>query len=364
MSKANRVLQIVTHMNRGGLESMIMNYYRSIDRDRFQFDFLTHREHEGDFDAEIKKLGGRIYHVPPLNPFSGRYATALKQFYAAHPYRVVHAHLDCMSAYPLKAAKEAGVYKRIAHAHNTSQNKDIKYPIKLMSRGKIAKYATDLYACGREAGDWMYRGAPYTVLNNAIDARAYVYNADIRHEVRGSLRLDGKLVIGHIGSMNAVKNQTFLLEIFAALHEEMPESMLLLVGDGPDRKALEQKAAALRIADAVFFTGVRSDIPRLLQAMDVFVFPSLFEGLPVSLVEAQAAGLPCIVSDAVSVECRLTEQLRFLSLNRPARDWAGMIRRAAAVQRQDTYEEIRAAGYDVRENVKRLEELYQTGQEA
>lgn len=198
-----RVLQIVTYMGRGGLETMIMNYYRNIDRNKVQFDFLVHRQEEADYDKEIVALGGKIYHMPMLNPFSKSYFNALDSFFKEHKYDIVHCHLDCMSAYPLKIAQKNGVRVRIAHSHNKSQDKNLKYPIKLYSKRLIPKYATHLLSCGKAAGDWMFNGKPYTILNNAIDAQSYRFDKQIREEMREQLGFNQEdFVIGHVGRFN------------------------------------------------------------------------------------------------------------------------------------------------------------------
>lgn len=352
-----RILHIVTYMGRGGLETMLMNYYRSLDRSRVQFDFLTHRDFRADYDDEIEALGGKIYRLPSLNPFSRSYLGALDRFFGEHPeYRIVHSHLDCMSAIPLKAAKKHGVPVRIAHAHNSNQPRDAKYLLKLFYKRLIARNATQLFSCSEEAGRWMFGGADFRVLNNAIDAGKYAFDADICSAVRHELGLsaDG-LVVGHVGRFDPQKNHSFLVEIF----EKMPaETRLLLVGDGVLRPNVEQQAAALGIRDRIIFTGVRTDVDRLLQAMDVFLMPSLFEGLPVSIVEAQAAGLPCLISDKVPIECKKTELVTQIPLDASPAEWAEAVLSAAETPRRDTLEQIREAGFDIRANAELLQNYY------
>ena len=195
------------------------------------------------------------------------------------------------------AAARHNVPVRIAHSHSANQDKNLKYPIKLWYKRAIPKYATCLFACGKDAGDWMFGGVPYQIINNAIDAAAYAYDTAKRADVRQALGLGDELVVGHVGRFNQPKNHPFLLEIFAALLKKEPDSVLLLVGGGEDMPKMQAKAKTLGIAEHVRFLGVRSDVAELMQAMDVFVFPSLYEGLPVTMVEAQAASLPCIISD-------------------------------------------------------------------
>lgn len=355
-----RVLQVVTHMNRGGLETMLMNYYRHIDRRKVQFDFLVHRQERGAYDDEIEALGGRIYRFPRLVPWSRSYKKSLSQFFTAHPeYRTVHVHQDCLSSVILKEAEKCGVPVRIAHSHNSSQDKDLKYPIKLIYKRSIPRYSTDLFACGKQAGEWMFGGAPFRVLNNAIDTGLYRYDAAKSKKVRGELEIpEDALVTGHVGRFSSQKNHSFLIDIFAEVCKAEPEAYLLLVGDGELRKKTEEKVRALGLAEHVVFTGVRGDVPDLLGAMDVFVFPSLYEGLPVTLVEAQAAGLKCVISDCIPSDCNLTGLVSRCPLEEPAESWAEKIRAIKRVEHTDTCREIAAAGFDIGENARWLEEFY------
>lgn len=352
-----RILHIVTYMGRGGLETMLMNYYRAIDRTKVQFDFLTHRDFRADYDDEIEALGGKIYRLPTLNPFSKAYLGALDRFFGEHPeYRIVHSHLDCMSAIPLKAAKKHGVPVRIAHSHSSRQDRDLKYPLKLLFKRGIPHQATQLFACGREAGRWMFGTDDFRVLNNAIDAGRYACDPQVRSAVRSELGIPADaLVAGHVGRFMAPKNHSFLLRIFA----ELPETaMLLLVGDGELRQENEQLAEELGIRDRVIFAGLRSDVERMLQAMDVFVFPSLYEGLPLSIVEAQAAGLPCLISDKVPIECKKTDLVTQLPLDDTPAKWAEAVLSATELPRQDTLAQIRDAGFDICANAEWLQNYY------
>lgn len=349
-------------MGRGGLETMLMNYYRHMDRNKVQFDFLVHREFRADYDDEIEFLGGRIYRLPRLVPWSRGYRAALNRFFAEHTgYRIVHVHQDCMSSVILKAAQKHGIPVRIAHSHNSNQDKNLKYLIKLYYRHLIPRYATELYACGKQAGAWMFMGKPFRIVNNAIDAAKYAYTAERAERMRSNLGIGrDTLVVGHVGRFAPTKNHTFLLDIFAALCTKHADAKLLLVGDGDLRTSMEEKAAQLGIRDHVIFTGIRSDVAELMQAMDVFVFPSVYEGLPVTLVEAQAAGLPCIISSNIPPECKMTPLVEQISLDSPAESWAERILARTADARGDTYAQIAAAGFDIAENAGWLQNEYLT----
>lgn len=354
-----RVLQVVTHMERGGLESMLMNYYRHIDRERVQFDFLVHRQERAAFDDEIESLGGKLYRLPRLVPWSEGYLAALNHFFDEHPeYKIVHVHQDCLSSVILRAAAQHNIPVRIAHSHNANQDKNLKYPIKLWYKRSIPKYTTNLFACGKDAGDWMFGGAPYQIINNAIDATAYSFNPKKRIEMRHQLGLADKLIIGHVGRFNPQKNHLFLLDIFAALLKKEPNAVLLLVGGGEDMLKIQAKAHALGIAEHVRFLGVRSDVADLMQAMDVFVFPSLYEGLGIVLIEAQAAGLPCVVSDTIPREAYLTDLVTAERLSSSTETWADNILEKRNFPRTDRRAEIAAHGFDITTEAVKLQEFY------
>lgn len=300
-----RVLHVVTDMRYGGLETMLMNYYRKIDRKRVQFDFLEHRQGRTDYDCEIEKLGGKIYRLPPLNPFGIHYKHRLSIFFKEHPeYQIIHVHQDCLSSIILKVAKKYGVKVRIAHSHSNNQDKNLKYIIKMYYKRKIPKYATYLFACSEDAGRWMFGNAKFSILHNAIDTSKYAYSVKKRKQMRSEFDIkEETLVIGHVGRFSYPKNHMYLLEVFKKISEER-DAILLLVGDGHLRLEIENKINQLQLKNRVILTGVRNDVAELMQAMDAFILPSKYEGLGIVVIEAQAAGLPCIVSDKVSLECK------------------------------------------------------------
>lgn len=355
-----RVLQIVTYMGRGGLETMLMNYYRNIDRDKIQFDFLVHRKFEADYDKEILSMGGRIYHFSRLIPWSRDYRKKLKRFFKLHSeYKIIHVHQDCLSSVALQCAKECGIAVRIAHSHNSNQDKNLKYLIKRYYMKQIPKYATDFFACGKDAGDWMFSGHPYQIMYNAIDAAIYAYSFEKADAIRKQLHIEKNLIIGHIGRFDAQKNHTFLLDIFNECVKITPNAKLLLIGDGEGRVQIQEKAKRLGLQEKIIFTGVRTDVPDLLQAMDVFVFPSLYEGVPVTMIEAQAAGLPCVISDRVPKDCIITSGLVTpMRLSDTPSSWAKHIIKQSHIRRNNHLKEIQSAGYDIVTAAKKLESFY------
>lgn len=360
MSEPIRVLQIVTTMNRGGLETMLMNYYRNIDRSKIQFDFLEHRSEESDYDQEIMSLGGKIYRISTLNPFSSTYRKELKQFFKNHPeYKIVHCHLDCMSSIPLSYAKKAGIEVRIAHSHSSSQDKNIKFLLKSFYKRRISNVATHLFACGDKAGKWMFGNSNFSVINNAINTKDFVFNQDMSEKVREKLGLQNKFVIGHVGRFNEPKNHTFIIDIFKELVSINDNARLLLVGEGSLKNEIEKKANEVGLSKYVIFYGKCNCVNEIMQAFDIFLFPSLYEGLPVTMVEAQASGLKCFISNKVPEECIMSDNVEILNLDDSSKKWANSINKYRdGYIRKNMMKSIRNSGFDIEKNVKELEVFY------
>ncbi|MCY9660261.1 glycosyltransferase family 1 protein [Paenibacillus chondroitinus] len=308
-----RILQVVVNMNRGGAETLLMNLYRNMDRSKVQFDFLTSKP--GVFDAEIEEMGGRIHRIPYVSEIGHtKYMQALEHFFETHPqYQIVHAHMDKMSGFVLRAAKKAGAPVRIAHSHNTSSEGGVAArAYKWVAGTFISSCATHFVACSNKAAKWLFANKvnKAMILKNGIESEKFAFSPEVREQVRQELGLSSEsYVLGHVGRFAHQKNHSFLIDIFAQLHQEKPNAVLILAGDGPLRAEIEKKVEALHLQDKVKFLGVRSDITRLLQAFDMFVFPSLHEGLPVTLIEAQGAGLPCLISDKITQEVDMGIQL-------------------------------------------------------
>lgn len=361
------ILQSVSNLDRGGIESMLMNYYRQIDRTRFQFDFLVNKEKPGFFDEEVRALGGRIFQSPGVAPHQyAAYMSYMKQLLAKHPeIKALHAHNEAMQLFALEGAKKAGLPVRIAHAHNTHLPKDFKLPVKVVCKQFIPMAATDYWACGADAGVYYFGEKLWqqcgVTLHNAIDLSRFCYRPQVRTEMREKYGLNGKLVVGCVARFMVQKNHTRLLDIFAALKQQCPDSCLVLVGEGELRPELERKAARLGITEEVHFVGVQSDTSVWYQAMDVFVMPSLFEGLPVVGIEAQASGLPCIFSTGVTEEVLITAQSRRIALEETNEVWAKMIYAGwkETADRTQAASQVRAAGYDIKQEARRLQGLYE-----
>lgn len=355
-----RILQVVTYMGRGGIETMLMNYYRHMDRSKVQFDFLVHRDFKADFDDEIEAMGGRIYRVPPMNPLKMSYWKALDDFFLAHPYEIVHCHLNYKSGVVLAAAKKAGIPVRVAHAHTASMSAGFSKLARVLMKPLIPVTATHYLACGKAAGNAIFGGKPYELIPNAIDAAALRFRAETRCRMRRELELGDAFAVIHVGRFSEEKNHTFLLDAFAEVLQREPDARLLLAGDGPLRADMERKASALP-EGSVRFLGVRSDIPALLQAADVFAFPSVFEGLPVTVIEAQAAGLPCVKSDTVTDECAVTDLVQSLPITDP-KAWADALLSKRGIPRRSRLSEIQSSGYDIVTAAEKLERFYLNGE--
>ncbi len=354
-----RILQSVNIMDRAGLETMLMNYYRNIDRCIIQFDFLTHRPTEGAYDKEIEEMGGKVYHAPRLYPqnLSGYYRF-MREFYKEHKeYIIIHSHIDTMSYFPLKASKESVIPIRIAHSHSSKLDRDPKLPIKYYALKRIKKVATDYCACGNVAGRFMFGNESFKVIHNAIDLEKFRYREVTRNEIRKRLRLDDKFVVGHVGRYSYIKNQLFLIEIFSRIVKER-DAVLVLVGKGPDEQKIRNKIKRLGLDNKVRLLSDRSDVDQLYQAFDVFIMPSLFEGLPVVGVEAQANGLPYYVSDSVSNEILLTGSAEQIPLTKGPDEWARRILRRSAKRNEMAVDELRNAGYDIRSEARELQNWY------
>ncbi|NAS30162.1 glycosyltransferase [Flavobacteriaceae bacterium R38] len=376
MNKPIRVLQVLTIMNLGGAETMIMNYYRNIDRTKVQFDFLLHRPERGAYDDEIEALGGIIYRLSPISPRNFfRYKKELKLFFEEHQeYKIIHSHLNSLSTFILNASKPIA-NTRISHSHiaiNPIRLSDffnpkldfkttLKDAIQVMLRRSVAKHATHYFACGKKAGNWMYGDnfdKKITIINNAIDALKFTYNSETAIEVKNKLAINENFVVGHIGRFNDQKNHFFLINIFKEIIKIKPNAVLVLIGEGGLKTKIEAEANRLGIKDAILFLGLRKDIPDILQSFDVFLFPSLYEGLPVTLIEAQASGLRIFASNTISKEVNFTGLVKFLSLKDTAEQWAQKLIENSNYNRENTYESVVNEGYDIMNNAKELENFY------
>ena len=361
-----RVLHVIGIMNRGGAETMIMNYYRHIDHQRVQFDFVENENDGAFFDEEIQKLGGRIFHCPK---FSGInyiiYRKWWKSFFTNHrEYSFVHGHIGSTASIYLAEARKQGIIT-IAHSHGIKSVGFRQYLYDILSYR--TRYIADyLFMCSRQAG--LDRFGLHAIsshnraflIPNCIKADDFRYDELIRNRKRNELLLDESvLLFGHVGRLVEVKNHEFILNVFQEINTMVPSSRLLFVGDGELRSDIERRIELLGLKNKVILAGDRSDVNELLMAMDVMIFPSKNEGLPVTLVEAQCSGLPCVISDKVPSDSVLIESLVSVrSLNDSTKEWATTALRGCLVNRSECADMIKRAGFDIESKSKWLEDFY------
>lgn len=360
-----RIAHIVGKWVGGGVEAVIMNYYRHIDRSKIQFDFLCDDDSTNIPYDEIEKLGGRVILIPPYQKVF-KYHKELKKIFKENKYKIVHSHINTLSVFPLFAAKCAGVKVRIAHSHSTTNKKEWKKNLlKIILRPFSKVFATDYFCCSELAGRWLFGDKEYDkgnvyLLNNAIDLDKFKYDEKLRIRKRKELGIkDDTLVIGHIGRFVEQKNHRFLIDIFNELHEKNPNSILLLAGQGPLQEEIKEKVHYFGLDEVVEFLGQRNDANELYQAFDVFLLPSLYEGLPVVGVEAQASGNLCYLSDDMTKETKVLDSTVFMSLSNSAEEWANSILKGASkYKKHDTKKEVSNYGFNIENEAFNLEKHY------
>ena len=360
-----RIAQVVGKWVGGGVEAVVMNYYRNIDRDKIQFDFLCDSDSTNIPYDEIEKLGGRVILIPPYQKVF-EYQKELIKIFKQNKYKIVHSHINTLSVFPLRAAKKAGVPVRIAHSHSTTNKSEKKKNLlKQVLRPFSKVFATDYMCCSELAGRWLFGDKEYNkgnvyLLNNAIDLDKFKYDEKIRIKKRKELNIENDtLVIGHIGRFVAQKNHTFLIDIFNELHKKKKNSILLLIGQGPLMDEIKQKVEMLGLLDYVKFLGQRDDVNELYQAFDVFCLPSLYEGLPVVGVEAQATGLLCVLSDDMTKETKVLNSTKFISLNASPVEWAeNILCGVKNYERGNTYKEMTTKNFNIKTETQNLEKYY------
>lgn len=365
-----RVLNVLGTTNLGGAESRVMELYRALDRDKVQFDFLVHTQKEGQYSEEIRRLGGRIYSVPRfrlLNFLS--YKKALRKFFLEHhEFAAVQGHMTSTASIYLPIAKQAGIPVTIAHARSAGVDRGVKGLVTRIIRRPLRYRADYCFTCSGEAAKavfgrkWVGQGKVRTI-PDAIDSKRFVYNPAVRAEVRAELGITDRFVIGHVGRFSFMKNHAYLVDVFAQLCKLRDDAVLILIGRGELEEEIRKKVSGLGLADRVLFLGSRFDVEKYYQAFDYFVFPSIFEGLPGSVTEAQASGLNCLVSDQITREAAITDLVSYRSIREPAINWAEEIMQSAQAvpKRKDMRMAIAAKGFDVHEQAVRMEQFYISG---
>lgn len=364
-----RIAQIIGEAPNGGVEAVIRNYYEHIDRSKYQFDFYVNNTSDIIRRDKIEEMGGRIFIVPPYKKNIFAFEKFLYNKFKEEKYLIVHSNMNALSCFVLRAAKKAGVPIRIAHSHSTSNPHEfVRNSIKNVLRLKSKKYATNLVACSEVAGRWLFGDKAFdqgkvTIFNNGIDIDKFRFDEAVRIQARNELSIpQDSFVIGNVGRFVKQKNQIFLIHIFAEICKKDSNTYLLLVGDGPLRVSLEKEAKELCVADKVIFAGVHKHPSRFYDAMDCFVLPSFYEGLPVVGVEAQVNGLACFFSNTITSEIKLTDNSDFLSLEDDALKWASSIiekKETPLEVRKDIYRTFVNLKYDLNHEAIKLSDYYE-----
>lgn len=357
-----RILHSVSNMDRAGIETMLMNFYRHMDRDQIQFDFLANKPAPGDYNEEIRSLGGRIFVSPGYKSYP-RYLRFMTKLFEKHPeYRIIHTHNGALMLYALESAKKNRIPIRIAHAHATEIPVGLKNEVKKVIRPMIKYVATDYWGCSDAAGRFYFSEKRWNkaneLIHNAINVENFTFSETNRKRIREQYGFGDKLVIGHVGRLMEQKNQKKLLDVFAQVHRRRPDTHLVIIGTGELENKLRQQTRELGIEDSVTFTGVLGNVNEWYSAFDVFVMTSLYEGLPVVAIEAQAADLPCVLTDTITPEVKITKNVQFFGLHDDSLKWANAILDIKPAKRVSRGEELLKAGYDIRSEAKRMQELY------
>lgn len=362
----NKVLHYVSIMDRAGEETFIMNVFRTIDRSKIMFDFLVTQDREGDYDKEINTLGGKVRHlkfVTTGGPFKRlknyfvlkKYLKSLHEEYTTfhiHTQHAMDAMLDAM------AAKRAGFRTVIVHSHSTSTLHHVK--AHNICRPILNYMPIVRLACSDKAGKWLFgEQGKYEIINNGIVVENFLYSPATREKIRKEEGWGSKIVIGHVGSFSYPKNHSFLIDIFNCFLKNHPNAILAMAGKGDMMDKMKEKAIKLGICESVRFLGSRGDVNELYSAFDALLFPSHYEGLPVTLVEAQASDLPCLISDVIATEIDINPNLCRLNLQNSPEEWSWKLdEMISKKERKNRSAEIGRRGFDIRLIAERLTEIY------
>lgn len=366
-----KVLQVIGGLRIGGAEKVAVDLWQSIDKTKFEFHYLVYGNEQGGYEELVKQLGGKVIHMQRPSGLRINFCKSLIDIMKKNgPYQIVHSHLLFHSGTVLEAAEKAGVPIRIAHSHSTQNiaksnekilNRWLQKIYQYKMRNKINKYSTIKLACGKRAGEYLYGKEVFQkegiYLRNRIEVDKFGYNMETRKKMREKLGLNKKMVYGHIGHLDEVKNHNFLLDVYEIISKK-EDSVLLLVGDGELKEKLQDKARKLNIENKVFFLGNRNDVNELLQAIDIVIMPSFFEGFPLSLIEAQASGVKIFAADTITKEVNITKTITYLPLERGANFWADVILKNNEYCRKTAVNILKKRGYDIGTLGKDLEDIY------
>lgn len=363
-----KILQVGLGNNPGGMEAFVMNYFRELARQGVSFDFVSMYGTIA-YEKEILELGGRVFYVPNIKKDYFGYIKAFRKLLSREKYDVVHVNmLSAANIVPLRLAKQAGVRKVIAHSHNASAPGIVRKLMDGMNRPRIKHYVNEKFACSEKAGRWLFGDKAFergevTLVANAIETDKYGFSESNRRKIREKLGISwDALVVGHVGRFQIQKNHEAILRIFHEIQRKEPAARLCLIGDGELKEQIQEQAKKAGVLDKIIFTGVCQDVERYLSAMDVFLFPSLFEGLPFTLLEAQANGLPCVISNQITGEAVLSrENVTMISLAESPEKWAKAVfkmKEAGRIEREEAARRLAEAGFDIHKEGQKLMLLY------
>ncbi len=362
-----RVLHNLAALDGGGDAKLLYEYYCNMDREKVHFDFLIYDFYDnGILEKPLKELGCNIYKIPRIKRDIRGFLKEMEKVIAEGEYDIVHSHMGARALYAMYFAKKHGVKRRIAHSHVAYEPvSKLKRCFNILISKLTMFYATDLFACGIEAGKYMwgknaYRKEQIHIMTNAVDTQKYAFDAEMRIQKRKELGVEDKYVIGIVGRLATQKNYPFLLETFKKVLEKDENIVLVAAGRGAQEKEIKQKVVDLNLSESVKLLGVRDDVPQLLNAFDMFVLPSLFEGLPIVLIEAQANGLLLLVSDKITTEIGITDLVSFLPIDDTQELWAEKILEMSKrnVQREQYVQKVINAGYDIETESSKMETFY------
>lgn len=358
-----RVLHVFGCLDCGGAETMIMNHYRTLDRSKIQFDFVTHFSNEGFYEKEILELGGRIFRLPRFKGYNiCAYYIALKQLFIEHKeWDTIHVHIFTIAGIILPIAQYYGIKTRITHCHSTSSpiKSSFGHLANRVLRSLANKFSTHRMACSHAAGSYYFKSLPFHVIPNAIQVSRFIFNQETRKMMRAKLNLGNSFTILMVGRFNEVKNHAWAIDVFCKIYNTDPNAKLMFVGDGPLLPEMTAKAQATCCSSSILFQPACPDIPQMMMASDILILPSLYEGLGIVAIEAQASGLPTFISDGVPDATMVTELAHKISLQESPEVWANeILKHQDNAERKNMYNEICGAGYNVQDNIKWLENFY------
>ena len=370
MAEKVKVLYFVDRLKHGGIQQLLIEMLKHINKDKIQMDVLVFDDGQTyPLEEEVKKHGANLYKIDgwiktPLSYINQK--KALDKFFEEHnDYKVIHFNSSSKNFSILKEAKKYGVPIRITHAHSIDfQTKNqLKIKIGNILKKQLIKNATNYFACSKLAGEWLFgkeiiKTNAFKIIHNAVDYNKFKFNEEIRNKIRNELQIDNNCILfGNAGRIVTLKNHTFLIDVFEKIHQKNKNTKLIIIGTGEKEEEIKQKVNNLNLSNDVIFTGFKNNVNDYFSAIDAFLMPSLYEGLPVTCVEAQASGIPCFLSDAITTEVKIADNVKFISLEKTSEEWAKEILKSD-LQRKNNEIQLKEAGYFIENMLEELEKIY------